>query len=288
MAKATFALRCLANRWGTPRRCPHCRGEDYEVVGSKHIVMQVLRCRQCSLEYRYPPDSPAGNRRFYDLNYSSGLTTRLPASKELDALKETSFKGSAKDWTQKVNLVRRFCTGAFLFDFGASWGYAIYQFQKSGYRASGFEVSPGRAKYGRTQLGLTIYDDLSVSQRLAGAFDIVHTSHALEHLPVLDGVFDLFSSLLKPGGHLIVFVPNCGCTEARRSGLKWGPYSGEVHPLSFKKEFFTKNLPRYKFRDVRTFSSPYVFERKDNPAAWETTRNTLSPELCVVARKHQQ
>ncbi len=95
----------------------------------------------------------------------------------------------------------------------------------------------------------------------------------------------MFSSLLKPGGHLIVFVPNCGCTEAQRNGLKWGAYSGEVHPLSFKKEFFTKNLPRYKFHDVRTFSSPYVFERKDNPTAWETTRNALGPELCVVARK---
>ena len=285
MGKAAFALHCLTNRWTAPRRCPHCQGEDYTLVGSKHLIMEVLRCRQCLLEYRYPPDSPEGNRRFYDVNYSSGLTTRLPTSKELNALKETSFKGSAKDWTQKVKLVRRFCPGAFLFDFGASWGYAIYQFQKSGYRASGFEVSPGRAKYGRKQLGVTIYDDLSVSRRLAGAFDIVHSSHVLEHLPNLHGVFEMFSSLLKPGGHLIVFVPNCGCTEAQRNGLKWGAYSGEVHPLSFKKHFFTKNLPRYKFLDVRTFSSPYVFERKDNPAAWETTRNALGPELCVVARK---
>ena len=247
--------------------------------------MDVLRCRQCLLEYRYPPDSPRGNRRFYEATYSSGLTTHLPAPKELNALKEASFKGSAKDWTQKVKLVRRFCPGAVLFDFGASWGYAVYQFQKSGYQASGFEVSPGRANYGRKQLGVTIYDDPSLSRQLAGAFDIVHTSHVLEHLPDLHGVFEMFSSLLRPGGHLIVFVPNCGCTEAQRKGLKWGPYSGEVHPLSFKKEFFTKNLPRRKFRDVRTFSSPYVFERKDNPTAWETTRNALGPELCVVARK---
>ncbi len=254
-------------------------------MGSKHLVMEVLRCRQCLLEYRYPPDSPDGNRGFYDVNYSSGLTTRLPTSKELNGLKRTSFKGSAKDWTQKLTLVRRFCPGGSLFDFGASWGYAIYQFQKSGYRASGFEVSSGRAKYGREQLGVTIYGDLSVSQRLGGAFDIVHTSQVLEHLPNLHGVFEVFLSLLKPGGHLIAFVPNCGCTEAQRNGLKWGAYSGEVHPLSFKKEFFTKNLPRYKFHDVRTFSSPYVFERGHDPAAWETTRNALGPELCVVARK---
>ena len=144
-----------------------------------------------------------------------------------------------------------------LLDFGASWGYATWQFARAGYEAVGYEPSVPRAAFGRKELGVRLVDSANELAAEAGTFDIIFTSHVLEHLAEPAAAFRLIGSLLKPGGLLIALVPNCDGANARRLGMAWGPLYGTKHVLSLDSTFLRSALPRHGFSAPLFFSEPY-------------------------------
>jgi SAM-dependent methyltransferase len=119
----------------------------------------------------------------------------------------------------------------------------------------------------------------------AGSFDVIFASHVLEHLPSPTGIFERFAMLLRRGGSLFTFVPNCGGCSARELGVKWGPMCCEKHPLALDGAFFHHALPKYGF-SVRTMSDPYNLDDLMRPNAPVDEGAELSgDELMVWAKK---
>ena len=81
-------------------------------------------------------------------------------------------------------------------------------------------------------LALVDHQDLG-SERFAGFFDLVTISHVLEHLTDPYEAMDLFASILKPGGLLLVDIPN----EVRM--LQRG-FQAKGHLSYFTKETFAR------------------------------------------------
>jgi SAM-dependent methyltransferase len=155
----------------------------------------------------------------------------------------------------------------------------------AGYEAIGFEISRIRAEFGRAHLGLTIVTDIESLDRCRGTFDLIFASHVLEHLPSPTGIFERFAMLLRRGGSLLAFVPNCGGRSARELGVKWGPMCCEKHPLALDSAFFHYALPKYGF-SVRTMSDPYNPDDLMRPNAPVDEDAELSgDELMVWAKK---
>jgi SAM-dependent methyltransferase len=65
--------------------------------------------------------------------------------------------------------------------------------------------------------------------RPCGAYDAVHSSHCLEHLPDPVAALDDWWSLLKPGGHLVTVVPD---EELYEQGL-WPSLFNPDHKWAF-------------------------------------------------------
>lgn len=259
MARTSFLISTVFRiATGQPKTCPHCESADTVLLQRKKFLLELRRCEDCRLTYRYPKEDVARNRTFYQDRYREGMTTVTPSLEELEILKGSNFTGTDKDFSLKIQLVQQEKSGGRLLDYGCSWGYGLIQFQSSGYDVVGFEISRPRAEYGRKHLKLEIIDDFRMIDSLQGAsFDIIHSSHVLEHLPELNSVFSRFRRLLKPDGVLIIFVPNAGGRLARELGVRWGPMIGEKHPLAFTAEFFARNLPKHGFLSPRFKSSPY-------------------------------
>ncbi len=244
--------------------------------------------------FRWPKDTVGFNAQFYQRKYREpGLTTDLPDRQTLERLLAAEFAGTDKDFHDKIEILKRLVPSGKVLDFGCSWGYGVFQLRTAGYDAMGFEISKPRASFGRRELGITIledYDRLAECHR--GQFDAIFCSHVLEHLPTLDRVFDLFCSLLKPGGLLLVFVPNCGGDMARQLGVRWGPMLCEKHSLALDEPFFRGALPRHGF-SVRFASSPYDTDALESylsaagPSAEVPSRRSLTrgEELLVCAWK---
>ena len=101
-------------------------------------------------------------------------------------------------------------TGRSLFDVGFGFAQALLYFRDKGLDVSGLEPSPEGVEYAQKQ-GLDVYlagiEDFScVGDR---RFDIVTIINTLEHLrqPV-ETLINVREKLLKPGGLLVIDVPN--------------------------------------------------------------------------------
>lgn len=259
MARLGFAWWVLTQRFRNRGwECPYCKSTFSTFMQSKKILIQARKCSHCGLIFRFPADSAAKAAIFYNEKYQEGEITHLPSSAEISRLKADNFNHSVYDKSGYIDLLRKTqpapCS---LLDFGASWGYLAYQAAQCGYASEGFEVSANRASFGRRELGITIHTSW---ETISGdKYDLLFAAHVMEHLhnPWMD--LDQMARVLKKNGKLVIVLPNGGGLNARRLGVKWGPFLGESHVAAFTPHWFRSNLWRHGFFIERMFSSPNDF-----------------------------
>ncbi len=289
MNQATFALKCLWKSLIQKSNCPYCGSADTRLIERKHTVLQLRRCRVCRLWFRFPKDDASENKAFYQQGYQESTVTDLPAMADIPSHIVNRFAGVGRDLTEHLRTIKAFAPEGKLLDYGSSWGYCVYQFREAGYIAQGFEISRVRVEYGRKVLNVDLTTD---SASLPDAlFDVIYSAHCLEHIPNPDLPMREFQRLLKPGGHLFIYVPNCGGDEAERLGVGWGPMIGEKHVLALTAGFFHANLPRYGF-ELLFASSPYTAYpkcirigqalRRRVAGDWDAGRGSYCGQLTVV------
>lgn len=260
MDKALFAMKCMWKSMVQRSDCPYCHSPETVGLGRKHYVMQLRKCCACQLRFRFPTDDLKENVYFYQERYHQSTVTDLPFEAELSNHIENKFKNVGRDLTEHLKTIQLIAPTGNLLDYGCSWGYCVYQFREAGYAARGFEISKPRVEYGKSALGLRLTND--VSSLPDRSFDVIYSAHCLEHIPNPDIPIKDFQRLLKPGGHLFLYVPNCAGVEAEKAGVGWGPMIGEKHVLALTASFFDFNLPKYGFR-LKFASSPYDIEPKE-------------------------
>ncbi len=262
MARLNFLFKVLFQYISqSDKSCPFCNGSNLTLLGSKYLFLKLFKCKDCSLMFRYPKDSEKDNVRFYNSSYKeAGLTTTVPVdSGELEEYISTDFKNSDKNFLEKIEIIKSLIKPkSHLLDFGCSWGYGAWQFKQAGFNVLGLEVDKKRAIYGKNRLGLEIINNYQDLFSLPdSSLDLIFTNHVLEHLPNLNNIFNFFSRVLKPEGKLMIFIPNCCGMEIKDIFNSKKTYAfGEKHSLTFSKEFFETNLPKFGF-NVQTTVSPY-------------------------------
>lgn len=287
MVRAAFLLRMLRQRFiGQNRDCPYCAQGNTLVIGTKRFVLQLRRCADCRLMFRWPKDKVEANRSFYQNRYRERIVTDVPNAASVEKANPSTFLTPETTLGPKIDLLRMLLPRGRVLDFGCSWGYGTFQLSSAGYDAFGFEISEPRARFGRMHLGLTVMSDEAELDRLAGSFDAVFASHVLEHIATPAVAFDWIAKMLKPGGVLLAFVPNCGGEEARRLGARWGPMCCEKHPLAFDADFFAGALPNHGFRTATIFSNHCSAENLNAMLQGTARRENLrGEELVIVARR---
>ena len=218
-------------------RCPNCGCAEVDLVKRKYVFTALRRCRDCRILYRTPTDSPELNHIFYQETYSSGFTTDRPTRAELAELKRTNFRGSDKDFAQNISLMKSLGgkQGQRVLDFGASWGYGVWQMTRAGFEATGLEVSHPRAEYAREMLGVKVVERLEDVQ---GTFDVVIACHVLEHIPRPSTVLHWISRVLRPGGLFIALTPNGSMESMAKDPARYHRGWGQVHPFYIDPEFY--------------------------------------------------
>lgn len=241
-SKVSYVLDGFIRAWRQQRVCPSCGSHQSRSVDRKGFH-RLLRCGGCGLLYRWPYETQEEMQRFYQCAYQQkGLTTDLPDAATLETLMQSGFRGSSKDFLRVVELLQTLSVkpSARILDFGANWGYGVWQFREAGFDAIGYELSQPRATYS-THLGVEVLTDWSqVVQH--SPFDIVFSSHVLEHTPDPAEVLRRQCEVLTLGGMVIAYVPNGSSQFIQADPSAFHKLWGRVHPVMLDEIFFRKTL----------------------------------------------
>jgi SAM-dependent methyltransferase len=84
-----------------------------------------------------------------------------------------------------------------------------------------------------------------------GSFDLISIWHVLEHLAAPDLTLEACARALKPGGALLIAVPNYGSTQARFGGEHWFHLDLPRHIFHFTQGTLERLLTHHGFRIER-------------------------------------
>ena len=181
--------------------CPVCGSretkpvESYlDPVGGKRY--DLLACGGCALVYAWPLLFPGGD--WYEkYNYVGGYA-------------ETAAQASKTDFSYFLDRLPEPRRGRLL-DIGCAAGHFLRMAAGRGYDVEGLEVDERFVKMARDS-GLTgvrkgLLDE-AFARAHAGTYDVVSMLEVLEHVDDPRGFLSLAARVLKPGGRLLIAVPD--------------------------------------------------------------------------------
>src|SRR4051794_7499750 len=116
----------------------------------------------------------------------------------------------------RVELVRSVVPGGRLLEVGSAGGHFLAAAREAGYDVLGIEPSGAGAEAARRRFGLEVREGFVEEIALpAESFDAIASFHVLEHIPDPLPALERLHSWLKPGGALVLEVPNRVSRQAR-------------------------------------------------------------------------
>lgn len=178
--------------------CPLCGGRNFNRLVLEQNI-PIVRCGQCSLVFANPRPNAEGLKQFYQDYFP-------PESASLwqEQMAEIFLKEGLDRVNQLVDGKSRR-----LLDVGCGMGFFLKLMKEHGWSVDGIEPAPEAAKHARETLGLPIFEGTIEKAVLQdGSYDLVTLWYVLEHVPNPHEIIERCSKLLKPGGVLIIRVPN--------------------------------------------------------------------------------
>jgi SAM-dependent methyltransferase len=141
-----------------------------------------------------------------------------------------------------------------LLDIGSGTGDFLKLAKENGWEAKGVEPNAAARNLAK-QKNLEVFETIDV---LSGqTYDVITLWHVLEHLPNLEFATQKIALLLKPGGTLVVAVPNFNSYDAKYYKRYWAAYDTPRHLWHFSKTSMAKIFP-LSVRLVKT--KPMLFD----------------------------
>lgn len=137
-------------------------------------------------------------------------------------------------------------------DIGCATGKLLAWMQGRGWRAEGVEVCEASARYGRENRGVVIHVGMIEELQLpAASYDLVHSSHVIEHVPEPDKFLSEIFRMLAPGGYCVCVTPNLASFQALVFKRQWrSAIADHVHLFSLRS--LRRLIKQAGFEIVRT------------------------------------
>ena len=131
-----------------------------------------------------------------------------------------------------------------ILDLGAGTGDFLVAAKNNGWEVFGVEPN-SKARKLAAQKGIDLLEDVGSLPKQF--FEVITLWHVLEHVPNLEKQIEELDRLLKPGGLLVIAVPNYKSYDAQKYKEHWAAYDVPRHlyhfsPHSIKKIFKSKGF----------------------------------------------
>jgi 2-polyprenyl-3-methyl-5-hydroxy-6-metoxy-1,4-benzoquinol methylase len=154
--------------------------------------------------------------------------------------------------------------GARILDVGCGRGIVLGALLERGFEVHGMEISAGAVRGADPRAEIRIAASLAEAEYEEKSFDQIIIWHVLEHISDPAGELREVHRLLKPGGRLVVAVPNASSLQARWAGADWFHLDLPRHLYHFPLEALRALLTRSSFQVGPT----HHFSLRQNPFGW--------------------
>jgi 2-polyprenyl-3-methyl-5-hydroxy-6-metoxy-1,4-benzoquinol methylase len=229
-------------------QCPVCKETnftpfldciDYTVSRETFTIVQ---CNSCEFKFTNPRPEPKDLGKYYE---SDDYVSHSKSNKGFI----NSLYHIAKHYSllKKIQLINTLSKKGKLLDYGCGTGDFLNTCKVSGWEVSGIEPNDLARNKAKGLLKTEIHSELSENSFEKDSFYIITLWHVLEHISELDKTVELLLTFLKPGGVLLVAVPNCNSYDAQIYGKYWAAYDVPRHlyhfvPKTTEKYFKNKGL----------------------------------------------
>lgn len=183
--------------------CVLCGSRDFKFLVLEHGI-PVVRCRSCSLVMANPRPSPQDLDRFY-AQYFPPESAPLWQQQMSEIFYE---EGLRKIESLKNQGFLELGDPPAILDIGCGMGFFLDLMRQVGWETFGVEPSPDAAHHARSTLHLKVYEGYLSDFQSGHQYDVVSLWYVLEHVPNPQEILRKAHQLLKPGGLLIVRIPN--------------------------------------------------------------------------------
>jgi SAM-dependent methyltransferase len=165
--------------------------------------------------------------------------------------------------------------GSRVLEVGAGDGKLVAAMRGRGLDARGIDPSPAACE-AAASIGVEVANvGIDEAQVTAGAEDAVVVWHALEHLDRPAEALGRIHGWLRPGGSIVVAVPNLASLQARIGGDRWFHQDVPRHRVHLTPAGVTALLERSGFRVERV---RHLLVEQNPLGMWQTLLNRLTHE----------
>lgn len=245
--------------------CPVCKSEninfklearDYTV--SKNLF-RIYQCKECTLRFTNPiPEQEEIGYYYQSEEYISHSNTSKGFINRIYQIVRGITLNSKRKTVQKESGLKN---GKIL-DVGCGTGEFLNKMKESGWETQGIEPDDNARAMAIKNHGLKIDKPDAFFDLAEGEYDVISMWHVLEHVHKLDEYIENLYRLLKPGGTLIIAVPNYQSYDAKHYRTTWAAYDVPRHLYHFSVKAIEHLVGRFKFRvnniRIMPFDSFYV------------------------------
>ena len=207
--------------------------KDHSVSGEE---FQLLYNEELDMLHTHPQPSEVELPKYYQ---SEDYISHTDAKRNLFERVYQFIKSIALK--RKLKLINSFDLGdKKLLDVGCGTGDFLKVAKDDLWEVSGIEPNPKARIIANKKTENTVYDINQLLKFEKHSFDVITLWHVLEHLPKLKTHIEVFESLLKPNGRLVVAVPNFKSYDANYYKKYWAAFDVPRHLWHFSQNTISK------------------------------------------------
>jgi SAM-dependent methyltransferase len=258
-------------------RCWACAGPTQPEVTSG--LERLLRCGRCDLMFA-PVQGVEQVHAMYDDEYFQGY--------EGGMIEDGTLPSREREARVRVKLLsRRLATGRVL-EIGCAGGHFLAAARDRGYDTVGIEPTDNASAAARRRFGIDVRQGFVEQVDLpAQTLDAACAWHVLEHIPDPVRALQRVAGWLRPGGWLLLEVPNQGSRQSLLKGTAWELFDPRYHVAYYAPPSLRALLERAGFDVAAVYSVAYtVYRPAHSPVAWASAVRQLLRAHAIPWRPH--
>ena len=233
--------------------CPWCGSStDKTYIELKDYFLskedfKIMDCPNCGLLFTSPRPAPDIIGKYYQSEeyYSHQQNNKGFIAKIYEFVKTFNVKN-------KASMAIGGLPKGKLLDIGCGVGDFLVQVKKQGWEVQGIEPSADAKAIAQKRLGFLPKDPSEYTTLESQSFDVISLWHVLEHIDDLHFQTSELVRLLKPGGRLVIALPNFQSFDCQNYKDKWAAWDVPRHLNHFSSDTLRAIITSIGFQYIDT------------------------------------